>query len=103
MEMKAISMKATGIECRMRIIRAILCPCRRPDSIGIGADPAHTRTQISAERLARRRCDNAMSHADAETHPALRTLQYEIAADAVLLANAVRAEADDLLWEFDEE
>ncbi len=44
-----------------------------------------------------------MSHADAEPHPALRTLQYEIAADAVLLANAVRAEADDLLWEFDDE
>jgi hypothetical protein len=47
-----------------------------------------------------------MSHADAETHPALpalRTLQYEIAADAVLLANAVRAEADGLLWEFDDE
>ena len=50
-----------------RIIRAILCPRRRPNSIGIGADPVHTRTQISAEHLARRRCDDAMSHADAKT------------------------------------
>src|SRR4051794_7387641 len=42
---------ALSYERRMRISRAISCPCRRLDSIGIGADPAHTRTRISEERL----------------------------------------------------
>jgi hypothetical protein len=31
-----------------------------PENIGIGADPANPRPMISPERLAQRRCDNAL-------------------------------------------
>jgi hypothetical protein len=49
--------------------------------------------------LAERHFEYWMRQADVEPHAVLRVLQEEIAADAVLLANAARAEADGLLWE----
>jgi hypothetical protein len=44
-----------------------------------------------------------MRHADAETHPQRRRMMENVAADAMALANAARADADDLLWEYDDE
>jgi hypothetical protein len=40
--------------------------------------------------------------ADDEPHPLLRQMMHEIAADVVLLVNSARADADDLLWDYDD-
>jgi hypothetical protein len=53
--------------------------------------------------LAERQFEYWAQAADDEPHPLLRRLMHEIAADAVLLANAARADADDLLYDYDNE
>jgi hypothetical protein len=40
--------------------------------------------------------------ADDEPNPILRKELAEIAADAMAIANAARADADDILWEYDQ-
>jgi hypothetical protein len=39
--------------------------------------------------------------ADDEPHPRLRKLIEEIAADAMLIANSARADADDILFDYE--
>jgi hypothetical protein len=39
--------------------------------------------------------------ADDEPHPVLRREMEGIAADAMRVANSARADADDILWEYD--
>jgi hypothetical protein len=43
-----------------------------------------------------------MRQADDEPRPRLRALIEEIAADAMLIANAARADADDLMRDYDD-
>jgi hypothetical protein len=65
-------------------------------------DPDLAELWLDIGDMAERQFEVWMRMADVDPHPALRQLLHEIAADAVQLANAARAEADDLLWEFDE-
>jgi hypothetical protein len=52
--------------------------------------------------LAERQFEYWAQAADDEPHPLLRRMMYEIAADAVRLINAARADADDILYDYDD-
>lgn len=51
--------------------------------------------------LMERQFEHWMQQADDEPHPVLRKEMHGIAADAMLAANSARADADDLMRDYD--
>jgi hypothetical protein len=81
------------------------CP-GQPAAVGMSAhlptDPELDLAELWLEiaDLMERQFEHWSRQADDEPHPALRRELEGIAADAMVIANSARADADDILWDY---